>query len=101
MTYATNPYAENFPRARSSDPSTSFAAAASITKMVSRHHQIILDCLTQYGPMGKDLIASYTQLGGNQIARRLKEMNTLGLIALTDRMVKSNSGRSEREWRIA
>ena len=101
MTYNTNPYDENFPRARSLDPTTSFDAAASITKMVARHHKIILDCLSQYGPMGKDSIAIHTRLDGNQVARRMKEMKTIGMVALTDRKVQSKSGRSEREWRAS
>jgi len=37
-------------------------------------------------------------LDGNQVARRLNEMKVLGLIHLTGKTVKSNSGRNEREW---
>jgi predicted transcriptional regulator len=87
-----------FPRVRANDPVTSFEAAESIKDSVSAHHQMILDCLQQYGALGKDGIASLTKLDGNQVARRLNEMKVIGLIELTGNTVKSNSGRNEREW---
>jgi len=87
-----------FPRVRSSDPLTSFEAAESIKESVSQHHQVILDCLQQHGPLGKDGISARTDLDGNQVARRLNEMKIIGLIELTGNTVKSNSGRNEREW---
>jgi predicted transcriptional regulator len=87
-----------FPRVRSNDPLTSFQAADSIKDSVSQHHQEILDCLIRHGALGKDGIAARTNLDGNQVARRLNEMKILGLIQLTGKTVKSNSGRNEREW---
>lgn len=87
-----------FPRVRANDPLTSFEAAESIKESVAQHHQIILDCLIEHGPLGKDGIAARTNLDGNQIARRLNEMKIIGLIQLTGNTVKSNSGRNEREW---
>lgn len=87
-----------FPRVRSSDLLTSFEAAESIKESVSQHHQVILDCLQQHGPLGKDGISARTDLDGNQVARRLNEMKIIGLIELTGNTVKSNSGRNEREW---
>ena len=64
------------------------------------HYDIILGCLTKYGPLGKDGIASRTRLDGNQVARRLSEMQKLDFIEPTGQTVKSNAGRSEREWRL-
>ena len=87
-----------FPRVRANDPLTSFEAAESIKESVPQHHQLILDCLIAHGPLGKDGIAYFTQLDGNQVARRLNEMKIIGLIELTGNKVKSNSGRNEREW---
>jgi predicted transcriptional regulator len=87
-----------FPRVRAHDPLTSFQAAESIKDSVAQHHQIILDCLIEYGALGKDGIAARTNLDSNQVARRLNEMKILGLIQLTGKTVKSNSGRNEREW---
>jgi predicted transcriptional regulator len=88
----------DFPRVRSTDPVTSFEAAEAIKPVVSDHHRIILECLQEYGALGKDGIAGLTNLDGNQVARRLNEMKVLGLIQLTGKTVRSNSGRNEREW---
>jgi predicted transcriptional regulator len=88
----------NFPRVRTTDPETSFQAAESIKPVAERHFQVILECLQAHGALGKDGIASLTNLDGNQVARRLNEMQKIGLIHLTGKTVKSNSGRSEREW---
>jgi predicted transcriptional regulator len=89
-----------FPRVRSSDPVTSFEAADQIKESVKQHHQVILECLRTHGALGKDGIAALTNLDGNQVARRLSEMKVIGLIQLTGKTVKSNSGRNEREWSI-
>jgi len=88
----------DFPRVRANDPLTSFQAADSIKEVAPQHHQVILECLQFFGPLGKDGIAIHTGLDGNQVARRLNEMKIIGLIELTGNTVKSNSGRNEREW---
>ena len=90
----------NFPRVRSSDPLTSFVAADSAKELAKKHGSIIVQCLVQHGPLGKDGIATHTGLDGNQVARRLKELKTLGLIGLTGKTVASKSKRQEREWRF-
>lgn len=90
----------DFPRVRKTDPVTSFEAAESIKPAVSKHYEIILECLQKYGPLGKDGISSLTKLESNQIARRLNEMQKIGLIKLTGKTVKSDSNRNEREWSI-
>jgi hypothetical protein len=90
----------NFPRVRTTDPLTSFEAAEFIKPVVNKHYDIILGCLQTYGALGKDGISSLTKLESNQVARRLNEMQKIGLIHLTGRTVKSNSGRNEREWAI-
>ena len=88
-----------FPRVRNSDPVTSHQAAESITD-VSSHYAQILEALSTIGPLGKDGISFYSRLDPNQIARRLKEMQKLGLIRLTGKTVKSNSNHPEREWTL-
>jgi len=88
-----------FPRVRNSDPVTSHQAAASVTD-VSSHYAQILEALSTIGPLGKDGISFYSRLDPNQIARRLNEMQKLGLIHLTGKTVKSNSNRQEREWAV-
>lgn len=90
----------DFPRVRSTDPLTSFEAAEEIKPVIADHHRIIQVCLQEYGALGKDGIAALTNLDGNQVARRLNEMRVLGLIHLTGKTVKSNSGRNEREWDV-
>jgi predicted transcriptional regulator len=87
-----------FPRVRANDPLTSFESAESIKDVAPQHHQVIFNCLKFYGPLGKDGISALTMLDGNQVARRLNEMKIIGLIELTGNIVKSNSGRNEREW---
>ena len=88
-----------FPRARTTDPLTSIEATDQVDFSVE-HYDIILECLIKYGPLGKDGIASRTRLDGNQVARRLSEMAKLHFIETTGQTVKSNAGRSEREWQI-
>ena len=89
-----------FPRVRKTDPVTSFQAAESIKPVAPKHYSIILDCLQEHGALGKDGIASMTSLDANQVSRRLNEMQKIGLIRLTGKTVRSNSGRYEREWTI-
>jgi predicted transcriptional regulator len=89
-----------FPRVRATDPIESFEAADSIKEVSAKHHKIILDCLEQHGPLGKDGIARLTGLESNQVARRLNELQIMCLIVLTGKTVKSNSNRNEREWTV-
>jgi transcription initiation factor IIE alpha subunit len=88
------------PRVRNTDPLTSWQAAGSAKDLASRHGCLIVDCLEKYGAMGKDGIAAQTGLDSNQVSRRLKELEEDGEISLTGQVVKSKSGRMEREWRI-
>jgi hypothetical protein len=91
-----------FIRARNTDPATSHMAAHSIKDAAKIHHDLIVDCLKRFGPMGKDGIALHTNINGsadgNAVARRLPEIEKLGLVEQTGRLVLSKSGRKEREW---
>jgi len=89
-----------FPRVRKDDPVTSYEAADSIKDKTSDHWDEITKCLVKHGALGKDGISSNTTLDPNQVARRLSEMERLGLIEQTGNKVKSNTGRNEREWQI-
>ena len=89
-----------FIRARATDAITSFKAADSIKDVAKMHQEVIVACLQRFGPLGKDGIAKQTGLDSTQVSRRLKELQTLDLIELTGKEVKSNSGRAEREWRF-
>jgi predicted transcriptional regulator len=87
-----------FPRARSSDPWTSHAAADQVAS--NQHFEKILETLRQHGALGKDGIARVSGLRPDQVWRRLSEMEKMGLIFQTGRTVKSDAGRQEREWNI-
>jgi predicted ArsR family transcriptional regulator len=89
-----------FFRARATDAITSFQAADSIKDVAKMHQEVIVACLQRFGALGKDGIATHTGLQSNQVARRLSELEKMGLIELTGQTVKSNSGRQEREWRF-
>ena len=86
------------PLARNIDPITSHAAADQAQAMRKQHHAAILACLYTIGPMGKDGIGSFTRLSGEQVCRRLPELQKLGLVRPTGRTVRSDTGRQEREW---
>jgi len=75
-------------------------AAESIKDVAKMHNEVIVAGLQRFGPMGKDQIANNTGLQPNQVSRRLSELEQIGLIELTGKQVKSNSGRNEREWRF-
>ncbi len=86
------------PLARRTDPATSHQAAAAARELQSLHRDVIVACLRRHGPMGKDGIAARTRLDGVAVARRLTEMQRLGLVRLTGGTVQSTAGRAEREW---
>ena len=88
----------DIPLARNSDPSTSHAAADAAKELQARHHRIIVACLKEHGPLGKDGIAARTQLTGVAVARRMVELERSGLARLTGKTVQSTTGRAEREW---
>ena len=89
-----------FFRTRTTDAITSFKAADSIKNVAQMHQAAIVACLQRLGPLGKDGIAKHTGLESNQVARRMNELEKIGLIELTGKQVTSNSGRNEREWRF-
>ena len=89
-----------FFRARVLDPITSHMAAESVADVTKGHMEVICACLKKYGPMGKDGIARYSGLRNDQVWRRLPELQKMGLIELTGKTARSNSGRSEREWKV-
>jgi hypothetical protein len=86
--------------ARNTDPVTSWDAADRAKVLAGLHGELVLSALLRYGPQGKDGIATITGLDGNQVARRLSELERNHEILLTGRNVQSKSGRAEREWKV-
>lgn len=86
------------PRARASDPITSYITADQAKGLARHHAQKILQCLNECGPLGKDGIARITGIDGVAVARRLPELERNELAKPTGYTVKSNTGRPEREW---
>lgn len=86
--------------ARRTDPQTSHDAAHAAAVLAAKHQRLILSALKQ-GPAGVDGIAARCSLTGHQAGKRVTDMQRLGLIELTGRLVKSTSGRAQREWRVA
>jgi len=83
---------------RAKDPITSLKAAFQTPDLMKEHEEVIIACLRRFGPLGKDGIARHSGLTGNQVARRLKKLQTEGFIELTGNQVLSDSRRKEREW---
>lgn len=86
------------PLARHGDPGTSHRAADRAAALARRHREVILCCLEDHGPLGKDGIAARTQLTGVAVARRMCEMERAGQVQPTGKTVVSTAGRHEREW---
>ena len=98
--YITPPIEEALPlfgAARKSDPQTSHAAAA--TAPAGEHQAVILEALA-LGPAGASGIAERCGLLPHQVNKRLTELARTGRIVETGRVVRSASGRGEREWRV-
>ena len=89
-----------FPRARNTDPVTSLASSDQADRLSAHHYELIVQALKFGGSMGCSSIASVCGLHKSQVARRLSELEARARIKLTGYVVKSNSNRFEREWRI-
>ena len=89
------------PLARGSDPITSFQAADSAKAFIRTHEIKIVYALRQHGPSGVDKIAALTDLEPHAVGKRMKALFDNSLVKFTGRVVKSNSGRNQREWAAA
>jgi FixJ family two-component response regulator len=90
----------DLPLFRRDDPQTSKHAgtAARDSGLVSDHERRIIEALAS-GPAGKCEIARRTGLTEQQVARRRAGLMRAGRVELTGRMVRSDSGCVEGEWR--
>ena len=89
-----------FPRARNTDPVTSLSSADQADRLTEKHYELIVQALKLGGSLGCTGIAVLSGLDRSQVFRRMSELEALGKIKLTGYVVKSNSNRFEREWRI-
>ena len=86
------------PLARGNDPLTSFQAADSAKAFIRSHEAKIIEALSANGAMGVDVIAWHTGLEPHAAGKRMKALHDRGEVELTGFMVKSGSGRDQREW---
>ncbi len=86
------------PLVRGNDPLTSFQAADSAKAFIRTHEREIVNALKALGAMGVDEIAASIALEPHAVGKRMKALHERGEVALTGRMVKSDSGRNQREW---
>ncbi len=99
-----NQLALNFaPRARKHDPRTSHAAAASVDRFARGHYLLILEWLDTFLLPGGTFyeIARGIGLDGQQVNKRLPELERAGLVIATEHTRPGPSGRQCRVWRIA
>lgn len=86
------------PLARGNDPLTSFQASDSAKAFIRTHEIKIVYALRQHGPSGVDKIAALTNLDAHAVGKRMSALYDKGLARFTGKIVKSNSGRNQREW---
>ena len=91
----------NLPLCRATDPVESFMAVDQAADLIKSHERLIVAALEQHGPCGVDAIARLCKLTWHAVGKRVSALHTSGRIELTGRSVKSDSGRMQREWRVA
>lgn len=107
-TLIPEPEIEHIP-ARSGDPITSFAAGFRAVLGASKVRPVVLDILTQHGPMTHDeLIAAYNtrvvldpdtpRSSESGIRTRLSELRRFGLVEAMEDLSKSNFGNAAQLW---
>lgn len=89
-------------KARSTDPSTSHAAARHASALASEHQGLILACLHCHSELyGEGLnieeLSDHTDLDKFQVARRMKELLDMGKVRW-DGVRALRSGRFGRVW---
>ena len=92
------PSLDALPLFRRTDPATSKAAGTDAKSFRGEHHAAILEAL-RHGPAGASGIAARCGLLAHQVNKRLHELAKVGRIVETGRVVASQSGRGEREWK--
>jgi predicted ArsR family transcriptional regulator len=88
----------NTPLCRASDPITSFMAADRVKEFKHSHEVLIMDTLLNHGPAGVDAIAAHCGLLPHAVGKRIAALEAGEYIRQTGKLVKSDSGRMQREW---
>ena len=88
------------PRARTTDPETSHAAARSMTGTASEHHERILGALEVHGDLTSEQIADRCGLRMEQVCRRMKELERSGKAEPTSERRRNRNGATARVWRV-
>ena len=93
----------SYTSARTSDPETSHAAAATVGRFAGEHHQRILAALREAGrPMAAEEIADVKGFKSHvPVNRRLGELASIGMVASTDERHLNRSGRRAVKYRPA
>jgi predicted transcriptional regulator len=87
------------PRARTSDPVTSHAAAASMLEAADVQRAILVNLLRAHGPMTADELDALAGWRVTTSGRRLGELERLGRVERTEATRPTSSGRAALVWR--
>lgn len=101
MTDVTDFELPHAPRARSTDPATSHAAADAVRQFGAGQCRTVLLSLLETGPGTIDEIALRTGLTPVQVARRLPDLQLGRRARPTDRTRPGAGGRAQRVWEAA
>jgi len=88
----------SLPRARSTDPWTSHAAAMEAHQLSHIQQRIVLHLLKTHGPMTCDEIAAHAGIDRVRISRRVPELVERGLARDSGSSRKAPSGRYAIVW---
>lgn len=88
------------PLFRRTDPPTSKAAAQAVTPKMRHVHEGLILVALESGAAGKTRLAELTGLTDQQVIRRMKQLERVGLVVRTGREVLSAAGRAETEWGV-
>lgn len=95
--------------ARNSDPITSHLAAERVKEFSGPQQEQILACLIEHGPMGAEGISAILNIPAYALRKRLPEMEAVltshagdfYTVDPTGKLLRTSSGRQEREWAAA
>lgn len=88
------------PRARTTDPETSHAAAASSRGLAGEHRRKILAVMAKGGDWTADEIAERCDLNRHQIGRRLGELERSGAVQKSINTRPTPSGRQAQCYEV-